>query len=667
MKKTLILTAGLFLLSMSLFAQNWPYFPKTSVLEICVNEEVTAFNNGLNAADEAYPDDEGIVLRYYSSSSSLGNADTQAMINQLGASVLPSAYFNGQIKVKGSKAHLNDGNAFKAMIEKEKYDASRVYIHNVSFNAQTGAITGIVMDALDSNPIQNMTIHYLIVENNVSGMNNVVRKIVSDPLAIATDGDNFTINKTLAIEAGWNAANLKAVVMIRNNQGKVIQARSNESIPYRKLRFVSPQPRYAVSSEAYYEMPYIAVMNTDFNANYVVDFTIGTEDVYKPENWMFTYCDHNNCFFGDSQHSMSAGYYLEFHPSVTSSGNGSALFNFKVVVENMPDIRIPFNFLTSSADVLVIDDDGVKNTESSYMSGLANIGMTYAVADMSIFDFEGFDFSAYQNIIWNMHNPYTQVNNTILSELKNHIGSGANLYIAGTSVGWALTNNNSTVYTEATDDFYSSMTGAFLGGVILSTVGDIMGYGNIGENVTMYFDSSIPEYIQIEPEIFAYHTLRPDNIIFSINNYDIGRVNYYQLGRIAYTTFGIEGINWNLDMSLAQHLLVRIMRWFGNSTSNEEIVKPQSDRLSITTYPNPFSQTSNIDIESKTTASLADIEIFNSKGQRVHQQSIQLNNGKSSYSWNGKDLTGKNCSNGIYFIKVNNGNQTQTKKVLRFK
>jgi len=93
MKKTLILTAGLFLLSISLFAQNWPYFPKTSVLEICVNEEVTAFNNGLNAADEAYPDDEGIVLRYYSSANSLGNADTQAMINQLSANVFPTAFF----------------------------------------------------------------------------------------------------------------------------------------------------------------------------------------------------------------------------------------------------------------------------------------------------------------------------------------------------------------------------------------------------------------------------------------------------------------------------------------------------------------------------------------------------------------------------------------------
>ncbi len=208
-------------------------------------------------------------------------------------------------------------------------------------------------------------------------------------------------------------------------------------------------------------------------------------------------------------------------------------------------------------------------------------------------------------------------------------------------------------------------------GNLSTTTENIYGINNTsGEGFDLFFLQNQPTVMQIEPEYIAVPVGQYATPIFTYNqnnNQYLGLQAEYVLGKVIYTTFGLEGIDWDFDMSLPHYWLTRVMFYFGNTTSNDEILKPQSDRLTINAYPNPFNAVSNIEISSKSATSSADIEIFNSKGQRVHQQSIQLNNGKSSYSWNGKDLTGKNCSNGIYFIKVNNGNQTHTKKVLRFK
>jgi flagellar hook assembly protein FlgD len=56
------------------------------------------------------------------------------------------------------------------------------------------------------------------------------------------------------------------------------------------------------------------------------------------------------------------------------------------------------------------------------------------------------------------------------------------------------------------------------------------------------------------------------------------------------------------------------------------------------------------------------ISLFNIKGQKV--KSWTLSNAKEII-WNGKDESGKTMSDGMYLIKVNNGKETQTNKVLK--
>jgi hypothetical protein len=91
----------------------------------------------------------------------------------------------------------------------------------------------------------------------------------------------------------------------------------------------------------------------------------------------------------------------------------------------------------------------------------------------------------------------------------------------------------------------------------------------------------------------------------------------------------------------------------------DENITPQM--LKLTCYPNPFTHELRIN-PGKTVLRPMKISLFNIKGQKV--KSWTLSNAKEII-WNGKDESGKTMSDGMYLIKVNNGKETQTNKVLK--
>lgn len=649
---------------LSLNAVDWPYFPKTNVLEVAVNEDNTYLNSGLNATDTMFPDDETIILKYYTSSNALGNSDSQSMIDLLGTSVFPSVYMNGNIKTKGAIAPMSDGNVFNTLAKKELYEPARLYLFNLLFNSQNGQASVTIYDAVDTQALQNMTVQYIIVENNVSGQNNVVRKVISEALPTIAEAGELVLNKTISIDPSWNQSNIKLVVMIRNNQNKIIQARSSEVIPPQKLRIVSPEANYHVSSETYYEFPYVGVMSTDFLSDYTMRVFTNTEPVNAPENWQFTYCDHGSCYFGETEHNISAGSYKEFHPTVIADGSGSAVFNFKVTSAGMSDLRMPFNFVSSNTDVLIIDDDGIKNSELIYQSGLSVTDLSIATADMSIFDMETFNFTGYANIIWNMTNPWTMMPSAQITAIKDVVEAGTNLYVAGPYVGWALTNENSLFKTDNTVSFYANVLDAIVAGSV-NTNSTIHGFpGTIGQYALFTFIDN-----QFGSEIIDTPTTENSNPAFYSQTQTqlLGLQSSYGLGKVAYTTFDLSRITWDVNSPIELFLMNRIFSYFGSVVSNDPVPQINESLIMIDTYPNPFNQSTEIMLSSKRLNDQASIEIFNIKGQKVNQCQLNITNGKASFKWNGKDQNNNETANGIYFIKVSNQSNSQMKKIIRVK
>ncbi len=96
---------------------------------------------------------------------------------------------------------------------------------------------------------------------------------------------------------------------------------------------------------------------------------------------------------------------------------------------------------------------------------------------------------------------------------------------------------------------------------------------------------------------------------------------------------------------------------------NENAVLPTSN-LIYQNYPNPFNGQTNIKFQ-VTTGSYVRLEVFNIIGQRV--ATLLEDYKKPGYyiiRWDAKDIFGRKLSSGIYFIRLNTGNYSVTKKMV---
>ncbi|MCK4956487.1 MAG: T9SS type A sorting domain-containing protein, partial [Candidatus Cloacimonetes bacterium] len=84
-------------------------------------------------------------------------------------------------------------------------------------------------------------------------------------------------------------------------------------------------------------------------------------------------------------------------------------------------------------------------------------------------------------------------------------------------------------------------------------------------------------------------------------------------------------------------------------------------------YPNPFNPETTINFSLQEAGDMA-LEIYNIKGQRVTTLvSSNLEAGKHSVVWNGKDESGRSVVSGIYFYRMRSGKYIETKKMILLK
>ena len=86
---------------------------------------------------------------------------------------------------------------------------------------------------------------------------------------------------------------------------------------------------------------------------------------------------------------------------------------------------------------------------------------------------------------------------------------------------------------------------------------------------------------------------------------------------------------------------------------------------SLFSYPNPFNPETNISWNLTQLQDNCHLAIYNLKGQKV--QSLPITKESGNITWNGKNKNNKQCSTGIYFLQINNGEDCLNKKILLMK
>jgi hypothetical protein len=114
----------------------------------------------------------------------------------------------------------------------------------------------------------------------------------------------------------------------------------------------------------------------------------------------------------------------------------------------------------------------------------------------------------------------------------------------------------------------------------------------------------------------------------------------WQSGTSDWNTFSRKTYTWNDVM--------------GN---DDETAGPSSNMI-VNVYPNPFNNTQHIKVYSRLNQPIQ-VQIFNVKGQKVHTGSFMPG---TNYTWNAE-----NMPSGVYLMKINQGDNAKTSKIMKIK
>jgi M6 family metalloprotease-like protein len=105
----------------------------------------------------------------------------------------------------------------------------------------------------------------------------------------------------------------------------------------------------------------------------------------------------------------------------------------------------------------------------------------------------------------------------------------------------------------------------------------------------------------------------------------------------------------------------------GDGSGIDEDISIANVNLLLPIYPNPFVSSANISFSLRQ-AAVVSARIFNVRGQLVREfGDMVYSSGIHSIPWDGRENNGETVSSGIYYIKVDIGTETHTRKILVIK
>jgi hypothetical protein len=130
--------------------------------------------------------------------------------------------------------------------------------------------------------------------------------------------------------------------------------------------------------------------------------------------------------------------------------------------------------------------------------------------------------------------------------------------------------------------------------------------------------------------------------------------------------------NGNCDTELQQYWNEDPPEWVNDKitydiweqpTADQDEVNPTTAKLAVSVYPNPFVSSLNVSVKSRSLLPVR-LELYNSKGQRIARESMPAG-AKINLDKNGFLKAAR--ASGIYLLKVQQGSNSVTRKLIRLK
>ncbi len=264
-----------------------------------------------------------------------------------------------------------------------------------------------------------------------------------------------------------------------------------------------------------------------------------------------------------------------------------------------------------------------------------------------------------------------------ISALKGFLNQGGNLFLTGQGLAKQLSFQdsdflNNYLKVHYIDSTFSSIPIQYgISGSNISDGLDMLALGTPGVVNQTVFDHLLPIGEGVPELQYLRHNYAPDLPD------DFSTISYAGEYKSVFMGYGIEAMKNNEDRFIkSDTIMARILSFFGDTPldvadfDGMAINLPRRFRMEQN-FPNPFNPTTVISYTIMGSGSRQDrtqIDIFNVLGQQV----INLVNraetpGQYEVVWDGRDQNGQPVASGLFFYRIQRGEQSETRKMILLK
>jgi len=291
------------------------------------------------------------------------------------------------------------------------------------------------------------------------------------------------------------------------------------------------------------------------------------------------------------------------------------------------------------------------------------------------------DIGIYSSILWhgndlsNMEYPYT-----VREMLDYYIAMGGNILFSVYQPSLAFELNSSYPASFPETSFMNAMLGI-----------DTVDYSNAAR-----FKRAVPQIngypvVEVDPNKsnanFNYHIIRVEGLdtdgqsttIYDygsdyaddssqgvLNNMAVGILNQRGDGKVVTLSFPLYNTHANQARAMVRHIFTTEFGEFASSSDDPEA--PQIPALVLEApHPNPFSASTTLRLKLRGADLPLSVNIYNQRGQLVRKLFSGPGQKNNVLNWDGKDDKGLSVGSGIYLVKVSQGKESVSRKLMLIK
>jgi len=579
------------------------------------------------------------------------------------------------------------GGVTQSMVNSEASKGSPISIRVTETSDGSIRTVRVVVHSFGTPPTGTMFLRTVVIESDISytsppGSNgekdfpNVMRKMLPNPsgysYTAAPQGDSVVFISAYSLDqANWDTTKIYVVAFVQDDvTGEVINSGSSTDPKWSMLSDGSDFQLASPSSNKSFTAT--ITNNNTVSGNFRLKFTSD-----HPADWTATNMYNSTAVGDDSGDSIDITLAAGANAVVgidALPGQLSGIGNYSVSMQSLDDTSISakiveFHLIYNVRDLVVSNASGVgdgsganaTNWESDYVDGLVYAGNTLHGKTTHTVLMKGFEENALtdvKNIYYNVGWTFPSFSDDLVQYLSTFLDNGGRLLVAGQDVGWDIWEGNGT---PAQQSFYTNYLGANYLNDLAPAPNDTMSFNSADSVFGNVSSSEIINYYggtYFFPELISPRTGADAIYFYNGDTSKVGGVRYSNgTFKTVYLGVGLEMLG---DTTVSNEIMKLAHDWFWDGITLTGVTEPiASEKGSMNIFPNPFSEQSELHFV-LTHASKVSLSVYSLTGQVLYSENM----GVLAEGNHQTILSAATLNAGIYFVKLNAGENSSTQKII---